>query len=731
MAAGPLILSLALWTIVMPASDRPVEADRTLQVSLVDEMPRIDGRLDEAVWTGAAVASDFVQTEPSEGLAANQPTEVRVLFTAHYLVIGARLHDREGSRITANQFLRDGNLDGNDTFQVYLDTFRDRRNAFFFATNPVGVERDGLVRDEGGTVNWEWDGIWLVACTRDEGGWTAEIAIPFSTLRFHPESGEGWGLNFGRVVARTRERTYWSPVKRDWGFSGQFRVSSYGELSGISGTAPASRLSLKPYVLTGAERDIEDNPTGTDFAHKVGLDAKVALTPTIVADLTVNTDFAQVESDQEQVNLTRFPLFFPEKREFFLENAGLFQVGEPYDVGFGFPSTLLFFSRQIGITEDGDPVRLLGGARVTGKIGAYDVGAMDIVADNAALEDGTPIPRTNFAAVRVKRNVLARSSIGGLLLSKSPADDGSSNQVAAADANFALAHNTNIQGFAAVSQTPGDLGTSHAASVSASHENDRWSTQASYTDIGDDFRSELGFIERTGIRKAGGNVFLSRRPPHFGIRRIFVGNDFRYIADRQGELQSRINTVSSFVIFHNGTFLDTSFTNDAEGLDEAFDLGDVTFAPGRYDFNQGSVQINTDPGRAVSGRGGVTAGGFYDGKLRSYQGTLRVRPTDRLTFEATYLRDHVDIEARQAVFLANVFIGRASYAFSPRAFVRALIQTNDDEHEARANVLFRYTYRPGADLFVVYNENRDFGLEDNVVKDRQFLVKLTVFFTPM
>ncbi len=697
-------------------------------------MPKIDGHLDEPVWTRAAVARDFIQTEPTEGQPASQPTEVKVFYTDRYLLIGARLYDHESSRITANQFLRDGNLEGNDTFQVYLDTFRDRRNAFSFATNPVGVERDGLIRDEGGTVNWEWDGIWLVACTRDDQGWTAEIAIPFSTLRFRPESTDGWGLNFGRVVARSRERSYWSPVMRDWGFSGQFRVSSYGQLSGISETTRTGRLTLKPYVLTGAEEGVNEPPVDTDFAHKVGLDAKVALTPTLVTDLTVNTDFAQVESDQEQVNLTRFPLFYPEKREFFLENAGLFQVGEPYDVGFGFPETLLFFSRQIGITEDGDPVRLLGGARVTGKLGPYDIGAMDIVSDDAQLDDGTSVPGTNFAAVRVKRNVLARSSIGGLFLSKAPADDGSSNQVAAGDAYFPLAHNILVQGFAAVSTTPGELGTSHAVSTSLSHENDRWSGQLQFADIGDDFRSELGFLQRTGIRKYRGNLFLSRRPPHFGIRRVFVGDDFNHIDNQDGTLQSQINTLNTFIIFHNGTFFDANWINDREGLDEDFELndaGDVVFPPGQYHFNQGSAHVNTDPGRAVSVRAGVTAGGFYDGILQSYNGTLRLRPTDRLTFEGTYSRNHVEVQARNEFFTANVMIGRVSYAFSPRAFVRALVQTNDDDHEALTNVLFRYTYRPGADLFVVYNEARDYRLPVNMLKTRQLLLKLTMFFAPI
>jgi hypothetical protein len=367
-------------------------AERRLVVPLLEEMPRLDGRLEEAVWARAAVARDFVQREPRGGEPALQPTEVRVFYNRQHLLIAARLEDSQSERIVASEYQRDANLEANDTFEVMLDTFRDRRNAFYFATNPVGTQRDALVRDEGEALNWEWDGIWHVSSARDSRGWSTEMAIPFSTLRFHPENPDGWGVNFGRLVARNREETYWAPIDQEWGFLGKWRVSAYGSLAGIGQVERRGTLVLKPFLLGGADQDFEDGEKNPDPNGAAGLDAKLAVAATLVADLTLNTDFAQVEADQQQVNLTRFPLFFPEKREFFLENAGLFQIGErirPFEP----PGTLLFFTRRIGLTEDGDRVPLAGGARLTGRLGRYEIGLLDILAKKTSIDEDTLVPR--------------------------------------------------------------------------------------------------------------------------------------------------------------------------------------------------------------------------------------------------------------------------------------------------------------------------------------------------
>ncbi len=355
---------LSATVLLLAAAQTQIEAHFT------EEIPRIDGRLDEALWKKTQVATGFVQSEPRPGEPAEKETEVLVAYTRDHLLIGARLKDHDPSRIVATEYRRDAPLNSEDSFEVFLDTFRDRRNAFYFATNAVGARLDGLVRGEGTALNFEWDGVWDVAAAVDGSGWVVEMSIPFNTLRFDSSSDVGWGVNFGRNVARTREESYWSPISPDWGFSAKYRVSSYRELHGLEEASPGGHVKLKPFGLEGASREYDEADRELELAF--GLDAKIALSSALNLDLTANTDFAQVESDQQQVNLTRFPLFFPEKREFFLENAGLFRIGEvtrPFEP----TQTLLFFSRQIGLSEDGDEIPILGGTRFTGRLGHTEI----------------------------------------------------------------------------------------------------------------------------------------------------------------------------------------------------------------------------------------------------------------------------------------------------------------------------------------------------------------------
>ena len=723
----------AIWAVSLSFAASAVSAqeqalERVLVAPFIDEVPQLDGRLDESLWARAARADAFTQRGPRGGQPATWATEVRVFYTARMLYIGAVLRDTEPLRIVSSEYVRDAPLDANDSFEVFLDTFRDRRNAFYFATNAVGAQRDGLVRNEGEALNWEWDGVWHVASARDDGGWSTEIAIPFATLRFDPRAGGSWGLNFGRLVARAGEESYWAPIDRNWGFNGKWRVSAFGELRGLHDIRPGARFPLKPFLLGRVGRDYEE-AAQVGWTGEVGLDAKIALTPTLVTDLTWNTDFAQVESDQQQVNLTRFPLFFPEKREFFLENAGLFQIGER-SAPFEPPGTLLFFSRRIGLTDDGDLVPLIGGVRLTGRAAGYEIGALDIVSRAAQLGDAR-VPRTNFAALRVKRNVWSRSSLGAFLLSKSPADEGSSNEVVGGDANFAFRGHGTLTTFAARGFTPGSEATGHAVGLDGGWETDRLLLRGAYLDIADSFRSEMGFVPRTGIRKYRGTAYLGRRPGVLGIRQFFVGDNHQYYADRDGRLQTQVNALGSAVIFKNGSLLFSNWLNNAEGLTEAFEIRDGVEVPvGTYRFNQAMLFYQGDQSRVLSFRGSFTGGGFYHGDIRAFNIAGRVRPLDRVTLEFEYARNGINLPVGGGRFATNLVIGRAAFAFSPRMFIRALLQANDDEREALANVLFRYTYRPGADLFIVYNEDRGRGGAQLSIKRRELLAKLTIYVVP-
>jgi hypothetical protein len=697
----------------------------------IDTDPKVDGRLDEPFWAAAPVADGFIQREPRSGEPVVERTDVRVVYTGKHLVIGARLFDSAASRIVGTEYRRDAELDSDDHFQVMLDTFHDRRNAFVFETNPLGTQRDGLIRNEGEDLNWQWDGIWTVACVRDASGWTVEMAIPFSTLRFSPDGGEPWGVNFGRVVARTREEGYFAPISREFGFFGQWRVSAFALLEGITGVESRARFQLWPYVLGGWDRDYEEvlrEPNG--WTVQGGLDAKVALGPTMTADVTVNTDFAQVEADQQQVNVTRFPLFFPEKRTFFLENAGLFRVGErsqPFEP----PTTLLFFSRRIGLSEDGDVVPILGGARVTGKPGGWDVGAVDIVTDDIRFDEETRLPQTNFAALRVKRDVLARSSIGAMYLSKTPAEEGSSNQVFALDTNLSFGESVNVMGYVAKSVTPGLTGSSHAVNVDAALNKDRWGWSAVYADIGDDFNAEMGFLQRTGVRKYRGDLYLGRRPGWRGVRKLFLMADSSYVTNRQNELESLTVSGATGLFFVDGSFLFGNVTRNAEGLTEPFEIRDGVEIPiGEYWSNQVSLQFVGNRSRRLSFSGGLFAGGFYGGTIVAPSLSSDIRVHQRLVLGLQYSHNSIDVPVPGGTFTTNLAVARVTLAFSPRAVLQALVQRDDDAKEARANVVFRWTYKPGADVFVVYDDTRNILGEAPPTSQRKFLVKATLYAVP-
>lgn len=707
-------------------------ADTRIEARFTEEIPRIDGRLDEALWTTAQVATGFVQSEPRPGEPAERETEVLVAYTRDHLLIGARLRDDEPSRIVATEYRRDAMLMSEDSFEVFLDTFRDRRNAFYFATNAVGARLDGLVRGEGAALNFEWDGVWDVAATVDDRGWVVEMAIPFNTLRFDAKSDEGWGVNFGRSVARTREESYWSPISADWGFSAKYRVSSYRELHGLDQAEPGGRVKLKPYGLEGASRDYDEPDDELELTG--GLDAKLALSSALNLDLTVNTDFAQVESDQEQVNLTRFSLFYPEKREFFLENAGLFRTGEvtrPFEPA----QTLLFFSRRIGLSEDGDEIPILGGARLTGRLGPAEVGAFHIVTEETALEEEF-VPRTSFSALRVKQDVFSRSAIGAMLLQKEPATEGEpsgsgANRVVAADFQLSYAENAEVQGFFAKSDTPSLEGSDHAAAVHANWVTDAASVYGDFADFGEDFNSEMGFVPRTGIRKYRLNTYWSPRPHALGVRQIFLGNDHIYIEDEDGDLETQTNLFGPYLVFDNGSILSGEWLYEAEGLKEPFEIRDGVEIPiGDYRFNRFNAGYIGDQSRRIAPTVTFSGGGFYGGTLQSLSVSLDTKPHPRVRASVSYLRNDVEIPIEGGDFITNLLVLRSVIAFSPNAFVRALLQFNDDSREALANVLFRYSYRPGSDLFVVYNEERDTFGGDSAPRKRELLVKITFYVVP-
>jgi len=696
------------------------EHDQELNVPLVEEVPVADGRLDEEVWALAAVADGFIQTEPVDGAEPTYATEVYVAYTRDALLIGARMEDDDPAAIVAREYRRDANLESDDNFFIVLDTYHDHRSAVFFSTNPVGTRQDGLVQNEGAAINNEWDGVWRVGSRRTEDGWVTEMVIPFETLRF-PRGTRDFGVNFGRQVARTREISFWAPISVDWGFNAMWRISAYGVMHGMEHANPGGRIKLKPFGVAGITGEGEERVGTTDL----GLDAKVSLGSNLNLDVTLNTDFAQVEADEQQVNLTRFELFFPEQREFFLENAGLFQVGEttrPFEP----PEMFLFFSRRIGLSDDGEIIPIVGGARVTGKLGATDVGAFHI----RQQEFEGVSPATGFTALRLRRDVLERSSIGVMALDRTEIG-GDSHRVGAADFSWAPHEAATVTGFAARSATPGVEGRESAFGVTGQVGDDRWNLFTTYNDIGEGFRSELGFVPRTGIRKVRVEGLWSPRIGRYGIRQIFVGPGLIRITEPDGSIQTQNVGFGPFFLFDDGSQFFVQFSRNTEGLSESFELRDgVEIEEGQYTTSDLMTMLNTSESRRISFNLFAMNNGFFDGRLRVYSPGLAVRPHPRVRLQVNYSRSEVRLPQENGHFNTNLVVLRGLLALSPDAFIRGLLQWNDDDGNFSGNVQLRWNYRPGSDIYVVYNERQPFGMDSDEPSYRELLAKLTWYWVP-
>lgn len=694
--------------------------DQVLDVPLVEEVPVADGRLDEEVWALAAVADGFIQTEPVDGAEPTYATEVYVAYTRDALLIGARMEDDDPAAIVAREYRRDANLESDDNFFIVLDTYHDHRSAVFFSTNAVGTRQDGLVQNEGAAINNEWDGVWRVGSRRTADGWSTEMVIPFETLRF-PRGTPEFGVNFGRQVARTREISFWAPISVDWGFNAMWRVSAYGVMHGMEHANPGGRVKLKPFGVTGITGEGDERAGTADL----GLDAKVSLGSNLNLDVTLNTDFAQVEADEQQVNLTRFELFFPEQREFFLENAGLFQVGEttrPFEP----PEMFLFFSRRIGLSDDGEIIPILGGARITGKLGATDVGAFHI----RQQEFEGVSPATGFTALRLRRDVLERSSIGVMALDRTEIG-GDSHRVGAADFSWAPNEAATVTGFAARSATPGVEGRESAFGVTGQVGDDRWNVFTTYNDIGEGFRSELGFVPRTGIRKIRVEGLWSPRIGRYGVRQIFVGPGLIRITEPDGSIQTQNVGFGPFFLFDDGSQFFVQFSRNTEGLSDSFELRDgVVIEEGQYTTSDLMTMVNTSESRRVSFNLFAMNNGFFDGRLRVYSPGLAVRPHPRVRLQVNYSRSEVRLPQENGDFNTNLVVLRGLVALSPDAFIRGLLQWNDDDGNFSGNVQLRWNYRPGSDIYVVYNERQPFGMDSDEPSYRELLAKLTWYWVP-
>ena len=713
-----------------PACAQNAELPTVTGVRLEPEWSRIvvDGVLAEPVWQRATAATGFRQREPLEGSAATELTEVRILYDDRNLYVGILAHDSEPDQVIARILQRDRVMEahpffrtplfaGDDAVAILLDTFHDHRNAMVFATNPNGAEFDALITDEGREFNVDWRAVWEVRAQRTDGGWSAEFAIPFRSLRYPTGTTiESWGLNVSRVIRRKNEEVLWSSWSR--ANEGFHRVSRAGHLEGLAQLPRAGlNLEFKPYLLTGATQEQEAAELATEPQIDVGVDAKYELHPGLVLDATLNTDFAQVEADDEQVNLTRFDLFFPEKREFFLENAGIFEFGDRGT--FEPPPFLLFFSRQIGIAEDGE-VPVLGGVRLTGRVGRQTVGILNVVTDSAFEE-----PRSNFAVARVKRDIGGRHFVGAMLTDRRSA--GGWNTAGGIDFSFWPSGALNVQGFAAATATSEDGGDDVAYRLAADYQLDRFGITAQHITIGPDATADAGFITREDIRRSDGAVRFTPRPQVIGLRKIDIYTFGQFITRTDGVLQDWAVGPAISPEWNSGESLTLFYQRGFNRIDESFELSDeVEVPPGDYDSWQLGWFASTSRNRPVMLGSEAMLQGTFGGHIHTLNSTVTVNPSANLSLNLRYGRSWVDVTGGS--FTADVASLRLSYAFSTRLFANALLQYNDLDNAVSANVRVNFIHSPGSDLFVVFNEQR--GSEDTTgglwdLSDRGAVVKVT------
>ncbi len=702
----------------------------------VDEGPVLDGVLDDAVWQQASVIDEFVQQEPEEGAPATERTEVLILYDAKHLYIGVRAYDSEPNGIVSTEMRRDSNriLD-EDSFQIILDTFNDSRSGYMFATSPYGAKLEQQISDEGqsgrgsfggtsSTVNRDWDGVWEVAVGTMPNGWTAEIAIPMVTLRFPDSPRQSWGINFMRNIRRKNEQVFWAPIPRAYGLT---RISLAGSLTDLEDLNRGLDLRVKPFLVGGGKRTLtEGNTTERD----IGLDVKYGITAGLNLDLTLNTDFAQAEVDDERVNLTRFPLFFPEKREFFLENAGQFNVGSTAAIR---PIADLFFSRRIGLSDTGAHVPIIGGARLTGKVGRNNIAIMDV-------QTGAKLgqPGENFFVARYGRDILARSRIGAIFINKqtnlfdqAPASLDSFNRTLGADMTLSLHPAFTVSGFLAQTSSPGITDDQRGGYLNATWRDSSWRIYGEMSDLENNFNPEVGFVPRRGIQTKKAHFEYNPRPDRFGIRVLEPMVNAVFTEDQAGRLLTRQIHNMLGIRFQNGARVILWYNDWFERLDQPFTVvrrppeegGDVVVDAGEYRFGDWRFSFNSNQARRVYG--GVSYGpqGFYDGTRTDISLTLGTRLTEQLSAEARHLRNDVDL--RGGAFVTSVTSFRIDYAMSPTVSLRTLTQYNSLTAQWSTAVRFRYTYMPGSDLYIVYDEVRrdTTGLVE--IQDRQLILKLT------
>ena len=708
----------------------------TVRAERVAEPLRIDGRLDEAVYARVPPMSDFIQNEPDEGAPANEKTDVWILFDDEHFYIVGRCWETEPDRLVANEMRRDNfGIVRNDNFAWSIDTFFDRRNGFLFEVNPIGGRLDGQITNET-QVNSDWNPIWEVRTGMFDGGWVMEAAIPFKSLRYAPGREQTWGLQVRRRSRWRNEISYLTPIPAALSGRGHFQVSLGAALVGLEAPPGSRNIEIKPYAIADLTSDLSATPAVSNrLGGDGGIDFKYGVTQNLTADVTVNTDFAQVEADEQQINLTRFSLFFPEKREFFLENQGLFAFGGAGTGAFGAggDTPVLFYSRRIGLNR-GREVPIDAGGRLTGRVGKFSVGLLNIRTGD---EPVTAARATNFSVVRLKRDVLRRSSIGAIVTRRSVSARGAgASETYGVDGTFSFYDLLDVNTYWAATRTPGSGEDDVSYRAQLDYRGDRYGVQLERLAVGTDFNPEVGFLRREDFERSFGSFRFSPRPRSLAlVRKLTWEGRFDYITSRAGVLETRLAQGLFGVEFENSDIVNVEYTRSYEFLEAPFEITrDVAIPIGGYGFEDVRASLELGRQRKFSGLLAAQHGTFFSGTKTTLEfglggGTSRGRleMTPRFSLEPGLSVNRIDL--REGRFTTTLVTTRTSYTFTPLMFFSALVQYNSSETAVSANLRFRWEYQPGSELFVVYNEARDtLNPRFPRLENRAFVVKINRLF---
>ena len=708
-------------------SERP-----SFDANYIDQSPEIDGNvLNDNIWKSVPSIGPFTQTKPLIGNPSSEETDLKIAFTKDFMFIGVVCYDSSPNTLVVSDSRRDANLDNDDSFLFIVDTYNDQQNGFLFGTNSAGMEYDAQIDNEGvgnrtaqrqqggvvGGTNLNWDASWIVKTQIGEYGWSAEFAIPLKSLRFSTGDNKIWGINFQRNISKTNEISYWAPLPLGFNFSIK-RVSLAGKMNKVSLKKPGN-LKLLPYALTqltnfSDKKDLKTNIDG-------GADLKYSITPSLTLDLTYNTDFAQAEVDKQQVNLDRFNLFYPEKRAFFLENAGQFSVGSPGEID-------LFFSRKIGISSNGSIVPIKGGGRLSGKVGNTNIGLLSMITDAS---DQLNSKRNNYYVTRVNHNFNnSRSSIGAAFIGKTISKDlnelNYNNNVFAVDGIWGIGKKAKISGFVSKSSTPGINNNNHAFKFSANYDWNSWNIYAQYSEVGDGFKPEVGYLERSSFKKPSFLIFKTIRVnDNSKILEYRPHISGRYYYDFEGNIVTTYTHIDTHWAWKSGFEVHTGYNIRKEWVSENFDISNLQIKTGEYNNSEFQFVLMTNKSKNLSFNSRSYFGTYFGGYKISNNASLNFRSGDKFSTAISINANNIKIKGE--VLNAVISGLNLTYSFTPRMFLQSFIQYNNVSNLFSVNTRFGLLNDANTGLFIVFNILKDSDIIDEI-NNQQITIKYTHSF---